>query len=38
MPLGRLEQFPLASRLGNAALAYVGYVRKMVWPDDLAFF
>ena len=29
-------EVPLAIRFGNAALAYVGYVRKMLWPVDLA--
>jgi Tfp pilus assembly protein PilF len=31
-----LEPYPLVARLGNALLAYVGYLRKMVWPADLA--
>ena len=29
---------PLAERLTNAALAYVRYMGKMVWPDHLAVF
>jgi tetratricopeptide (TPR) repeat protein len=33
-----VEQMPAAARLANAALAYAGYVGKMLWPDDLAFF
>jgi Flp pilus assembly protein TadD len=31
-----LEAFPLGARLGNAALAYVGYLWKTLWPDPLA--
>jgi hypothetical protein len=30
---GRL---PLGTRLANAGMAYVGYLRKSVWPSDLA--
>jgi Flp pilus assembly protein TadD len=33
-----LEQVPLAERLANAVLAYAVYVRKMLFPADLAFF
>jgi tetratricopeptide (TPR) repeat protein len=33
-----LEQVPLGMRLGNAAVAYVSYLRKTVWPDRLAVF
>ncbi len=29
---------PMSQRLENAALAYVGYIRKMIWPSDLAYF
>lgn len=29
---------PVAARLENAAVAYVAYIRKMFWPDDLAVF
>jgi tetratricopeptide (TPR) repeat protein len=28
--------FPLAARVGNALLAYVGYLGKMFWPVNLA--
>jgi tetratricopeptide (TPR) repeat protein len=31
-----VELLPLGPRLGNAALSYVRYLRKLVWPDDLA--
>jgi tetratricopeptide (TPR) repeat protein len=31
-----LEAFPLAARIGNALLAYVGYLAKMLWPMHLA--
>lgn len=31
-----LEALPLAARLGNALLAYVGYLGKMLWPTHLA--
>jgi tetratricopeptide (TPR) repeat protein len=30
------EGVPLGFRAGNAILAYVGYISKMVWPRDLA--
>lgn len=29
---------PLSERLGNAAIAYIIYLKKTVWPTDLAFF
>lgn len=32
------EGFPLASRAGNALVAYVRYLGKTVWPQDLAVF
>jgi Flp pilus assembly protein TadD len=31
-----LEAFPLTVRVGNALLAYVGYLGKMLWPTRLA--
>jgi tetratricopeptide (TPR) repeat protein len=31
-------QLPLSARAANAVVAYVVYLRKMVWPDDLAAF
>jgi tetratricopeptide (TPR) repeat protein len=31
-----LEAFPLGARVGNALLAYVGYLGKMLWPTRLA--
>jgi tetratricopeptide (TPR) repeat protein len=33
-----LERVPLGARLANAVLAYAGYLRKTVWPVDLAVF
>ncbi len=31
-----LERLPLASRLGNAVLAYAAYIGKLFWPSALA--
>ncbi len=31
-----IEKLPMAARLVNAVMAYAGYLRKMVWPSDLA--
>jgi tetratricopeptide (TPR) repeat protein len=36
--LAGLDEFPLAARLANAALAYATYLRRVVWPMDLAVF
>ncbi len=36
--LTTLESTPLAYRLGNAAISYVTYLRKTVWPTGLAVF
>jgi len=33
-----VEVFPMAIRIANALLSYVFYVKKMVWPQGLAFF
>lgn len=33
-----LQQFPLWMRIANVPLSYVRYLRKLVWPDDLAIF
>jgi len=33
-----LGQFPVAVRIGNALVAYVGYIVKMLWPSGLAFY
>jgi tetratricopeptide (TPR) repeat protein len=33
-----LKSFPLLYRLGNAVISYELYIRKMVWPFDLAVF
>lgn len=35
---GVLNSFSLASRLGNAVLAYVRYLGAAIWPTHLAFF
>ena len=31
-----LEHLPFASRLSNALMAYVCYLKKTIWPDNLA--
>lgn len=36
--VGSLTAYPLARRLANALEAYVVYLRKMLWPVDLACF
>lgn len=36
--VGGSEQYPLALRLSNATMSYLVYLRKMVWPSDLAMF
>ncbi|QTA92395.1 tetratricopeptide repeat protein [Desulfonema magnum] len=33
-----LETYPLHIRIGNALVAYVKYIGKMIWPSDLSFF
>ena len=33
-----VQQLALGPRLANALVAYAGYLRKMVWPSDLAVF
>ncbi|HVF71129.1 MAG TPA: tetratricopeptide repeat protein [Chthoniobacterales bacterium] len=33
-----VERIPVSWRLANAAIAYVDYLRQMVWPSDLAVF
>jgi len=32
----QLAQLPFTARVGNAVVAYVVYLRKMLWPADLA--
>jgi tetratricopeptide (TPR) repeat protein len=32
------EAFPLMARISNALVSYAGYLRKLVWPSDLAVF
>ena len=36
--LWSLEQIPIATRLANASVTYLDYIRKMLWPVDLAVF
>jgi hypothetical protein len=33
-----LDAFPLKLRVCNALIAYLEYIKKMLWPDRLAFF
>ena len=33
-----IQEFPLASRITNAVMSYVGYIGKMIWPVNLAVF
>lgn len=34
----RIEVFPFGTRVANAAIGYVGYLWKMLWPQKLAIF
>jgi tetratricopeptide (TPR) repeat protein len=36
--LGSIEALPLGARVANAFVAYAFYIRKMIWPTDLAIF
>jgi protein O-mannosyl-transferase len=36
--LSSLDEIPLETRFANALIAYTTYIRKMVWPSDLAVF
>ena len=36
--VGSLEAFPLALRVGNGLVSYLAYIRKTIWPSDLAAF
>ncbi|MEY2543276.1 MAG: hypothetical protein QOE81_737, partial [Verrucomicrobiota bacterium] len=36
--IGSFEQLPFSSRVGNALLSYVTYIRQMFWPTKLAVF
>jgi tetratricopeptide (TPR) repeat protein len=38
LAVAAFESVPLSARLGNALVAYVGYLGKMLWPLDLAAF
>jgi protein O-mannosyl-transferase len=31
-----LENIPLMSRIGNMFISYISYIRKIIWPSDLA--
>jgi len=33
-----IEAFPLSERIANAFVSYVIYIKKMIWPNDLAIF
>ena len=33
-----LETLPVSVRAANAVVSYVGYIRKMIWPSDLAMY
>jgi Flp pilus assembly protein TadD len=36
--LKSVEAYPLATRAVNAMVSYAGYIRKMIWPEGMAFF
>ena len=36
--VGTFSAYPLTSRVANAMISYATYLRKLVWPHDLAFF
>ncbi len=36
--LKSIEAYPLATRVVNAMVSYAGYIRKLVWPEGMAFF
>lgn len=36
--LKSIETYPPATRVVNALVSYAGYIRKMVWPEGMAFF
>ena len=36
--VGSLEKLPFGERVANALVAYVGYIVKMIWPQNLAVF
>ncbi|MCX5823320.1 MAG: tetratricopeptide repeat protein [Deltaproteobacteria bacterium] len=33
-----ITDFPFSRRIGNALIAYISYLEKMIWPVDLAIF
>lgn len=36
--MASVEHLPMAYRVGNAFISYAGYLKKMIWPTDLAVF
>jgi hypothetical protein len=36
--MASVEHLPMAYRVGNAFISYAGYLKKMIWPTDLASF
>lgn len=36
--VGTFDAYPFAQRVANALVSYLAYVRKMIWPADLAAF
>jgi Tfp pilus assembly protein PilF len=36
--IGADARYPLPTRLANAAIGYLTYLRRLFWPDDLAIF
>ena len=32
------ESVPMKLRIANALVSYIGYIKKMIWPDNLAIF
>ena len=36
--VGSVHAYPLQARIANAAVSYVAYIGKMIWPDNLTVF
>jgi tetratricopeptide (TPR) repeat protein len=36
--ISSMESLPMAERLQNSVVAYVIYIRRMLWPSDLSYF
>ena len=36
--VGSLVDYTISNRIGNALVSYAGYLKKLVWPNDLAFY